>query len=99
MDFIRDSLWNGRRYRALPVIDEWSRESLAIEVEVSLTGERVKTVLERLRLARGLPATIQVDNELSKKAMTLNEYTSAVARRASNSGYDSANSRENALTQ
>ena len=62
MDFIHDSLWSGRRYRALAVIDEWSRESLAIEVDLSLTGERVKRVLERLRLARGLPATIQVDN-------------------------------------
>jgi len=49
MDFIHDSLWSGRRYRALAVIDEWSRESLAIEVDVSLTGERVKRVLERLR--------------------------------------------------
>jgi len=62
MDFIHDSLWSGRRYRALAIIDEWSRESLAVEVDVSLTGERVKRVLERLRLARGLPATIQVDN-------------------------------------
>jgi putative transposase len=62
MDFIHDSLWSGRRYRALAVIDEWSRESLAIEVDVSLTGERVKRVLDRLRLTRGLPATIQVDN-------------------------------------
>ena len=62
MDFIHDSLWSGRRYRALTVIDEWSRESLAIEVDVSLTGERVTRVLERLRLTRGLPATIQVDN-------------------------------------
>jgi putative transposase len=62
MDFIHDSLCSGRRYRALAVIDEWSRESLVIEVDVSLTGERVKRVLERLRIARGLPATIQVDN-------------------------------------
>ncbi|MBV8356465.1 MAG: IS3 family transposase, partial [Deltaproteobacteria bacterium] len=50
MDFIHDSLWSGRRYRALAVIDQWSCESLAIEVDVSLTGERVKRVLERLRL-------------------------------------------------
>jgi putative transposase len=62
MDFIHDSLWSGPRYRALAVIDEWSRAILAIEVDVSLTSERVKRVLERLRLTRGLPATIQVDN-------------------------------------
>ena len=62
MDFIHDSLWSGRRYRALAVIDQWSRESLAIEVDVSLTGERVKRVLERLRASRGLPEVILTDN-------------------------------------
>ena len=41
MDFIHDSLWSGRRYRALAVIDHWSRESLASEIDVSLTGDRV----------------------------------------------------------
>jgi putative transposase len=62
MDFIHDSLWNGRRYRALALIDQWSRESLAIEVDVSLTGERVTRVLERLRTSRGLPGVILTDN-------------------------------------
>jgi putative transposase len=62
MDFIHDSLWSGRRYRALAVIDQWSRESLAIEVDVSLTGERVKRVLERLRASRGLSEVILTDN-------------------------------------
>ena len=90
MDFIHDSLWSGRQYRALVVIDEWSRESLVIEVDVSLTGEQVTRVLERLRLVRGLPATIHLDNELSKKARAASEHTFAVARGASNAGYDSA---------
>ncbi len=40
---------------AFAVLDEWSRESLAIEVDVSLTGERVTRVSERLRAERGLP--------------------------------------------
>ena len=40
VDFIHDSLISGRRFRAFVVLDEWSRESLAIEVDVSLTGER-----------------------------------------------------------
>jgi putative transposase len=48
LDFVHDSLMSGRRFRALAVIDEWSRESLALEVDVSLTGERVTRVLERL---------------------------------------------------
>ena len=59
---LHDSLWSGRQYRALVVIDEWSRESLVIEVDLSLTGEQVTRVLERLRLVRGLPATIHLDN-------------------------------------
>lgn len=62
VDFIHDSLMSGRRFRAFAVLDEWSRESLAIEVDVSLTGERVTRVLERLRAVRGLPSVIQADN-------------------------------------
>lgn len=46
LDFVHDRLLDGRSFRALTVIDEWSRESLAIKVDVSLTGERVKRVLE-----------------------------------------------------
>jgi putative transposase len=38
VDFIHDSLFNGRRFRAFAVLDEWRRESVAIEVDVSLTG-------------------------------------------------------------
>lgn len=62
LDFVHDSLMSGRRFRALAVIDEWSRESLAIEVDVSLTGERVTRVLDRLGVERGLPTLIQSDN-------------------------------------
>ena len=62
VDFIHDSLISGWRFRAFAVLDEWSRESLAIEVDVSLTGERVTRVLERLRSRRGLPTVIQSDN-------------------------------------
>jgi len=90
VDFIHDSLIRGRHVRAFAVLDQWSRESLAIEVDVSLTGGRVTRVLERPCAARGVPVVIQSDNELSKKAMARNEHTSAVARRASNAGYDCA---------
>ena len=62
LDFVHDRLMDGRGFRALAVIDEWSRESLAIEVGVSLTGERVKRVLERVSEGRGLPAVIQTDH-------------------------------------
>jgi putative transposase len=58
VDFIHDSLTNGRHFRAVAVLDQWSRESLAIEVDVSLTGERVTRALERLRTMRGLPLAV-----------------------------------------
>jgi putative transposase len=61
VDFIHDSLISGRRFRAFAVLDQWSRESLAIEVDVSLTGERVTRVLERLHTVRGLPGVIQAE--------------------------------------
>lgn len=41
MDLVTDSLFNGRRFRALTIVDGFSRESPAIEVDFSLTGERV----------------------------------------------------------
>ena len=63
LDFIHDSLVSGRPFRALAVIDEWSRESLAIEVDRSLTSARVIRVLERLGVERGWPILIQSDNE------------------------------------
>jgi putative transposase len=71
VDFVHDSLLDGRRFRALTVIDEWSRECLAIEVDLSLTGERVTRVLERLCETRGVPSVIQSDNgpEFSGRAM------------------------------
>ena len=62
MDFLSDSLSCGRRFRALSLIDAYSRECLAVEVDTSLPGERVVRVLERLREVRGLPQVIQVDN-------------------------------------
>ena len=62
MDFIHDKLWEGRKFRALSIVDTFTHECLALEVDTSLGGERVKRVLERLTAERGLPATITVDN-------------------------------------
>ncbi len=62
MDFVADSLTTGRRFRALTIVDDHSRESPAIEADFSLTGERVTRVLDRLAVTRGLPAVITVDN-------------------------------------
>lgn len=62
MDFVRDALGNGRAFRALTIVDDYTRESVAIEVDTSLPGERVVAVLERLAGTRGLPAGIVCDN-------------------------------------
>jgi putative transposase len=62
MDFVSDQLSMGRRFRCLTLVDDCSRESPAIEVDVSLPGKRVIRVLERLKQTRGLPKVIVVDN-------------------------------------
>jgi putative transposase len=62
MDFIRDTLADGRVIRTLNVVDDFTRECRVIEVDTSLPGLRVARVLERLRLEIGLPKAIVVDN-------------------------------------
>jgi putative transposase len=59
---VTDSIVTGRRFRALAIIDDYSRECPAIEVDTSLGGARVVSVLERLAETRGLPEVITMDN-------------------------------------
>ena len=62
MDFVMDSIVTGRKFRALAIVDQYSRECPAIEVDTSLGGERVVAVLDRLAESRGLPQAITMDN-------------------------------------
>lgn len=62
LDFMSDSLWSGRRFRVLNVLDEGVREGLAIEIDTSLPAKRVVRVLERISTLRGLPAALRMDN-------------------------------------
>ena len=62
MDFVADGLASGRRIRALTVVDVYSRECVAIEVDLSLPSARVSRVLDRVALDRGYPKAIVVDN-------------------------------------
>ena len=62
MDFVADGLISGRRLRCLTIVDDCTRECLAIEVDTSITGLHVQGVLARLADNRGLPASITVDN-------------------------------------
>jgi len=52
MDFVADALFDGRRFRALRVLDNFTKESLAIEVDGQLKGENVVAVMERLKHQR-----------------------------------------------
>jgi putative transposase len=62
MDFTHDQLASGRKFRTLNLMDGFTREALAIEVDTSLPGLRVVRVLEEVARKRGYPQTIQVDN-------------------------------------
>jgi putative transposase len=62
MDFMQDALYNGRRIRLLTIIDTYTKESLRIEVDTSIGGQRVAAVLTQLSGFRGLPESIVVDN-------------------------------------
>ena len=80
MDFVSDALFDGRRIRALTVVDDYSRESLAIEVGQSITAEQVVTVMNRLSAVRGAPKRIRVDNgpEFVSRALDQWAYLHAV---------------------
>lgn len=62
MDFVADGLASGRGLRMLTVVDNFSRECLAIEVDGSLSSRRVTRVLEWIVTQRGTPASIRCDN-------------------------------------
>lgn len=62
VDFMTDALSSGRRFRMLNIVDDYTRECLAIEVDTSLGGARVVRVLEELKTRRGLPQQIRSDN-------------------------------------
>jgi len=72
LDYMQDTLDNGRLFRTLNVIDESNREGLTIEVDTSLPAARVIRVMEQLRDLRGLPHAIRLDNgpELRSQAFT-----------------------------
>ncbi len=62
LDFMSDSLTDGRSYRTLNVLDDFNREGLAIEVDHSLPSERVTRVLDQVAQERGYPRKLRSDN-------------------------------------
>jgi putative transposase len=71
LDFVHDVLSTGRKFRSLTIVDDFTRESIGIEVDFSLTSDRVIRVLSRLAAQRGLPPTLKFDNgtEFTSNAM------------------------------
>ena len=62
LDFVHDAVASGRSIRVLNVIDAYTRESLAMEVDTSFAGLRVTRVLDGIIARRGLPRAIRCDN-------------------------------------
>jgi putative transposase len=80
MDFMGDTLADGRAFRVLNVVDDGSRECPASEVDLSLPGARVTRVLDRLVAERGKPRRIVIDNgpEFTSKALDQWAYANGV---------------------
>lgn len=70
LDFMRDTLYDGRPFRTLNVIDEGNREALRIECGTSIPSSRVVRVMDQLVEVYGKPAAIRLDNgpELTAEA-------------------------------
>lgn len=71
MDFMSEQLFQGRRFRILTLVDNFSRESLALQSASRFRGDDVVRILETVTAERGLPKTIRVDNgpEFISKSM------------------------------
>jgi len=71
LDFMHDTLASGRRLRVLMIVDDFTRECLATEIERAFSSSRVIAVLERVGLTRGFPQMLRFDNgaELTSHAM------------------------------
>ncbi len=62
LDLMCDSLFCGRRFRTLNIVDDFGREALAIEIEVGLSAERVVRGLDRVVAWCGYPSKLRMDN-------------------------------------
>jgi putative transposase len=62
LDFVHDAAESGRKFRALSVVDPYTRECLALEVDTSMGSRRVTRELEKIVAERGAPRAIRTDN-------------------------------------
>jgi len=76
-DFVMDRTEDGRRLKMMPIVDEYTRECLAIEVERSITAEDVVATLKWLFKQRGEPSYIRSDNGPEFVAATVERWLEA----------------------
>jgi putative transposase len=62
MDFMSDSLANGRRIRTFNLVDDYNRECLHIEIDLSLPTQRVIRAIEQAAMIHGFPQVLRMDN-------------------------------------
>lgn len=88
MDFVSDELYSGKRFRALTIVDTYSRECLAIYVAQGILGTDVVNVLMTLQATRGKPEYIRVDNgpEFVSRSLDLWAYQEGVRLQFSRPG-------------
>ncbi len=80
MDFVADMLDNNRRFRILTIVDNFTRECLALSADFSLNAKKVIECLEQVKITRGLPKAITVDNgtEFASRALDIWAYQNNV---------------------
>jgi len=74
LDFMRDTLYDGRVFRTLNVLDHGNREGLAIEIGFSLPSRRVLALLEELVALHGAPTALRMDNGPEFLALAVQEW-------------------------
>ena len=71
LDFVSDAFTDGRRFRILTVVDDFTRENLALIADTSLSGLRVTRELDQIIAERGMPGTIVSDNGTEFTSMAI----------------------------
>jgi putative transposase len=74
MDFMLDSLASGRRFRVFTLVDRFTREGLAVELDTTMPGRRVAELLEQVIAERGAPELIVVDNGTEFTSQVLDQW-------------------------
>ena len=77
MDFVDDALADGRQFRVLTVLDQWSRESPILEVASSMSGHTVSAALERALAETEKPRSITVDHGTDFMSRALEDWAFA----------------------